>query len=140
VLAGADEISGIGEMEAGVMGSYSQMVVDNEYAGSITRIRRGITSDQKVVEVIASAMSTTRNFLSEKHTIQRLRSGEVNITKLAERGSWESWVANQNQGMTERAQSEAEQILLEHIVPPLEIAQEKELDLLLEKATLEIKP
>jgi trimethylamine:corrinoid methyltransferase-like protein len=28
-LAGADELSGIGEMEAGVMGSLAQMVLDN---------------------------------------------------------------------------------------------------------------
>ncbi len=41
-LAGADELSGIGEMEAGVMGSYAQMVADNEFAGSIIRIRKGI--------------------------------------------------------------------------------------------------
>ncbi len=40
-LAGADELSGIGEMEAGVMGSYAQMVADNEFAGSVLRIRKG---------------------------------------------------------------------------------------------------
>jgi trimethylamine--corrinoid protein Co-methyltransferase len=39
-LAGADELSGIGEMEAGVMGSYAQMVIDNELAGSVLRLRR----------------------------------------------------------------------------------------------------
>ena len=40
-LAGADELSGIGEMQAGVAGSYAQMVIDDEIAGSIRRACRG---------------------------------------------------------------------------------------------------
>src|SRR5512135_1268799 len=54
-LAGADELSGIGEMEAGISSSYAQMVLDNELVGSIQRIRRGLTADADAlaVEVIA---------------------------------------------------------------------------------------
>jgi len=40
-LAGADELSGIGEMEAGVSGSFAQMAADNEFAGSILRMKKG---------------------------------------------------------------------------------------------------
>ncbi len=55
-LAGADELSGIGEMEAGVMGSFAQMVADNEFAGSISRLRKGIAADADAlaVEVVAA--------------------------------------------------------------------------------------
>jgi trimethylamine--corrinoid protein Co-methyltransferase len=132
-LAGADELSGIGEMEAGVMGSYAQMVADNEFAGSIIRIRKGIAadSDALAVDVIASAMSSTRNFLSQKHTMEYLKSGEVFLTKLAERGSWEAWENSDRVGFAERAQAEAERILRDHQVPPLEAAQERELDALM---------
>ncbi len=129
-LAGADELSGVGEMEAGVMGSYAQMVADNEFAGSIYRVRKGFAADADAlaVEVVAAAMSSTRNFLGQKHTMKYLRSGEVFITKLAERGSWEGWEAAGRIGMVERAQAEAEKILREHQVPPLDAAQERELD------------
>jgi trimethylamine---corrinoid protein Co-methyltransferase len=139
-LAGADELSGIGEMEAGVMGSYAQMVADNEFAGSIYRIRKGIVadSDALAVEVIASAMSSTRNFLGQKHTMKYLRSGEVYLTKLAERGSWEAWDNAGRVGFVERAQAEAEKILREHEVPPLEAAQELELDALMMAAEKEL--
>ncbi len=139
-LAGADELSGIGEMEAGVMGSYAQMVADNEFAGSITRIRKGIRadSDALAVDVIAAAMSTTRNFLGQKHTMKYLKSGEVYLTKLAERGSWEAWENAGRIGLVERAQAEAERILREHQVPPLEDAQEHELDLLMVSAEKEL--
>jgi len=137
-LAGADELSGIGEMEAGVMGSYAQMVADNEFAGSIYRVRKGIGADPEAVDVVAAAMSSTRNFLSQKHTMKWLRAGEVSITKLAERGSWESWADGGRTGVVERAQAEAERILREHTVPPLEITQERELDALLSAAEREL--
>jgi trimethylamine--corrinoid protein Co-methyltransferase len=139
-LAGADELSGIGEMEAGVMGSYAQMVADNEFAGSIYRIRKGfsVDADALAVEVVAAAMSSTRNFLGQKHTLKYLKSGEVFITKLAERGSWEGWESAGRVGMVERAQAEAECILREHQVPPLDAAQERELDSLMAAAEREL--
>ena len=139
-LAGADELSGIGEMEAGVMGSYAQMVADNEFAGSIYRARKGFAADADAlaVEVIAAALSSTRNFLGQKHTMKYLKSGEVFMTKLAERGSWEGWQAAGRIGMVERAQAEAERILREHQVPPLEAAQERELDAIMAAAEKEL--
>ncbi len=139
-LAGADELSGIGEMEAGVMGSYAQMVADNEFAGSVLRARKGFATDADAlaVEVVAAAMSTTRNFLGQRHTMKYLKSGEVFMTKLAERTSWETWEKGGRQGLAERAQAEAERILRDHQVPPLEDAQEKELDALMAAARQEL--
>ena len=132
-LAGADELSGIGEMEAGVMGSYAQMVADNEFAGSIYRIKKGFSADADAlaVEVIGEVLSSTRNFLGQKQTMKYLKSGEVFLTKLAERGSWEGWEAAGKSGLVERAQTEAGKILREHQVPPLEAVQERELDSLM---------
>jgi trimethylamine--corrinoid protein Co-methyltransferase len=139
-LAGADELSGIGEMEAGVMGSYAQMVIDNEFAGSIYRARKGFAADADAlaIEVIAAAMSSTRNFLGQKHTLKYLKSGEMFLTKLAERGSWEGWEASGRIGMVERAQAEAQRILRDHQVPPLEAFQERELDALMVAAEKEL--
>ncbi len=139
-LAGADELSGIGEMEAGVMGSYAQMAADNEFAGSVLRVRKGFTSegDALAVEAVAAVMDSTRNFLGQKHTLKYLKSGEVFLTKLAERSSWETWETGGRQGLVERAQIEAERILHEHQVPPLEAAQEHELDRILAAAEKEL--
>ena len=50
------------------------------------------------------------------------------LTRLAERGPWESWENGGRQGMAERAQAEAERLLAEHQVEPLNDAQESELD------------
>ncbi len=63
-LAGADELSGIGEMEAGVMGSHAQMVIDSEIAASVRRLKRGfeVDEDTLAVDVIAAAMEGVAQF------------------------------------------------------------------------------
>ena len=139
-LAGADELSGIGEMEAGVSGSFAQMVIDNEFAANIQRARRGFSTseDALAVDVIARVMDGSRNFLGQKHTTRYLKEGEILLTKLAERGTWESWEDGGRKGMAEFAQEEANKILKEHQVPGLDLTQEKELDNLMESARREL--
>ncbi len=140
-LAGADELSGIGEMEAGVMGSFAQIVCDNEIAASVRRVLRGfgVTEDSLAVEVISSAMNSSHNFLGQKHTLRYLRGGEVLMTALAERGSWENWEATGHMGMAERAHREAERLLENHQVPPLPADQDRELDEILSEADRKLK-
>jgi trimethylamine--corrinoid protein Co-methyltransferase len=135
-LAGADELSGVGEMEAGVMGSYAQMVCDDEIAASVRRLRRGFAADEDAlgVEVIAAVMEGSRNFLEQRHTVRYLRAGEVLYTRLAERRSWGEWDQTGRENMAERAQAEAERLLAAHEVPPLTQEQEQELDEILQEA------
>jgi trimethylamine:corrinoid methyltransferase-like protein len=83
-------------------------------------------------------MDGSHNFLGQKHTSQYLKEGEILITKLAERGSWETWTDGGRLGMAERAQAEAVRILREHEVPALETAQDQELDALMEAASHEL--
>jgi trimethylamine--corrinoid protein Co-methyltransferase len=139
-LAGADELSGIGEMAAGVASSYAQMVCDNEIAASVRRLRRGFAVDQDAlaVEVIAAVMDGARNFLDQRHTVRYLRAGEVLYTHLAERRAWEEWGRAGREGMAERAQAEAERLLAEHEVPPLTEDQERELAEIMEEAEREL--
>ncbi|MBI3153245.1 MAG: trimethylamine methyltransferase family protein [Chloroflexi bacterium] len=140
-LAGADELSGIGEMEAGVMGSFAQMVLDNELIGSVMRLRTGLSADVEhlAVEIIGNVMDGTRNYLGQKHTLKHLRAGELALTKLAERNSWETWEDKlERKQMADYAVETAEKILREHQVPPLEPQQEKELDRIMAAAEKEM--
>lgn len=139
-LAGADELSGIGEMEAGVMGSFAQMVLDNELAKSMHRQRQGLSADAEhlAVEVIDAVMNTNRNYLASKHTLKHLRAGEIALTKLAERNSWDTWEDKMSRKqMADYATDEAERILREHVVEPLEPQQEAELDKIMAAAEKE---
>lgn len=139
-LAGADELSGIGEMEAGVMSAYAQMVCDNEIAASVHRLRQGLVADEDAlaVEVVAAVMDGERNFLGQRHTIRYLRAGELLHTRLAERRTWEEWNRTDRENMIERAQAEAERLLTEHEVSPLTDEQELVLDTIMKEATSEL--
>jgi trimethylamine--corrinoid protein Co-methyltransferase len=139
-LAGADELSGIGEMEAGVSGSYAQMVCDNEIASSVRRTLRGfmVDEDSLAVDVIARVMNGSHNFLAQPHSIKYLRSGEISLADLSVRDSFVEWDRSGRRGLAENAQAEAERILAEHEVPPLEDAQELELDRIMQAAKNEL--
>ncbi len=139
-LAGADELSGVGEQDAGVTGSLAQMVCDNEIAASVRRLRRGFAVDERAlaVDVIAEVMDGSHNFLDQLHTVRFLRAGELLTTQLAERRPWAAWDQSGRQGMADRAQAEAERILATHQVPPLTPEQERELDTLMQAAEREL--
>jgi trimethylamine--corrinoid protein Co-methyltransferase len=144
-LAGADELSGIGELAAGVTGSYAQMVCDDEIAASVRRLRRGFSTDEEAlaVEVIARVMDGAGqgrggNYLDQRHTVRYLRAGEVLATRLADRRTWEEWQRGGRETMADRAQAEAERLLAKHQVPPLSDDQERELDEIMREAEAEL--
>ncbi len=135
-LAGADELSGVGELQAGVISAYAQMVIDNEIIASINRLKRGFAVDDEAlgVEVIASAMDGPRNFLSERHTVKFLRAGEIMYTRLADRRTWEEWDRAGRDDIVQRAQAEADRLLAGHEVPPLSDEQEAALEAIMAAA------
>jgi len=92
-LAGADELSGVGEMSGGLTSSPAQMVIDDEILGYVHRARQGFVTDAEslAVEVIANAMDRSRNFMAHKHTIKFMRQGEVLQTRLARREGLCEW-------------------------------------------------
>jgi trimethylamine--corrinoid protein Co-methyltransferase len=139
-LAGADELSGIGEMEAGVMGSYAQMVCDDEIAAGIRRLQQGfrVNEDALAVEVIKAVMEGPSNFLEQQHTVDYLRGGEICITHLADRRSWGEWDATGREEMMERAQAKATRLIAEHEVPPLTEDQELEIEAIMQEAEHEL--
>jgi trimethylamine--corrinoid protein Co-methyltransferase len=139
-LAGADELSGIGEMEAGVMGSYAQMVCDNDIAASVQRALRGfaVDEDSLAVDVIGKVMNGSHNYIAERHSVKYLRSGEILFAELGERRTFAEWDRTGRNGLAEKAQEEAECLLAEHQVPPLEDAQERELDKIMQAAAREL--
>jgi len=137
VLAGADELSGVGEMAGGTLSSNAQIVIDNEIIGIVRRVQRrfAVNEDTLAVEVIAQVMDTTRNFLAEPHTVKYLRAGEVRQGRLSvQEASWEMWHDAGRPTAVERAQREAEHILATHEVPPLPEDQAHALDEIVQAA------
>jgi len=139
-LAGADELSGIGEMAAGVTGSFSQMVVDNDIAASVRRAIKGfdVNEDSLAVDVIRNVMEGDHNFLAQRHTINYLKSGELLHDTLGVRQPYDTWEESGCTSLADKAQAKAEKILSEHIVPPLEEYQTRELDQIIQIAHDEV--
>jgi trimethylamine--corrinoid protein Co-methyltransferase len=135
-LAGADELSGIGETSGGVAGSYAQMVCDSEIAATVRRVIRGVNADERSLasQVIHHVVEGPGNFLGESHTVDMLEAGELLIPELADRRSMDVWEAQGGTGIVDRARAVARQILQEHEVEPLDAAQERELDRILAAA------
>ena len=130
VLAGADEISGIGEMEGGVSSSFAQIVIDDEIISGIQRISNGLKLDDERlgVNLIDKIMDGPRNFLSEKHTLKYLREGEIIHPKLAARDSWSQWEKTARSSIVARAAEKADSLVKESSVQSLEKDQIAELE------------
>ncbi len=135
ILAGADEISGVGEMEGGVTSSWEQMVIDDEILTSIGRIVRGfeVNEESLALEVIARVIDGPRNFLAERHTVKYLRGGEMLQTRLAVRESWAECETRGRKGIVENAREKAEEILARHEVPPLDKHQQAAVEEIIQK-------
>jgi len=129
-LAGADELSGIGELSAGVAGCLAQMVIDDEIAGGVRRLIKGLAVNEASlsVDLIHKVLDGPGNFLAERETIQTLRGGEIFIPELAERRAGR---IEDRQVMVKNAQQKADRLLKDHQPEPLDRAQDKELDALL---------
>jgi trimethylamine--corrinoid protein Co-methyltransferase len=139
-LAGADELSGIGEMAAGVTGSLAQLVVDNSIAGSVRRAVKGfeINEDSLAVDVIREVVEGEGNYLTQLHTVNYLRSGELYLDNLVEKRSYQEWLDAGSPEVAQKAHTKAEKLLAEHEVPPLDDSQIKELEKIIKKAEDEL--
>ena len=79
-------------------------------------------------------MDGSRNYLDQAHTVRYLRAGELLVTRLAERGNWDEWDRRGLMDMVRRAQQRVDKLLSEADPLPLEAAQERELDRILNHA------
>ncbi|MCB9140948.1 MAG: trimethylamine methyltransferase family protein [Anaerolineales bacterium] len=125
-----DEISGIGEMGGGVLSCPAQMVIDDEIAGAVQRLRRGFAVDDETlaVELTRAVMDGDRNYLAQRHTVQHMRGGEVWMGNLAVvEGTWNAWREAGRPTATENAHERAQHLLSTHRVPPLAEDQDRAL-------------
>jgi trimethylamine--corrinoid protein Co-methyltransferase len=129
VLAGADEISGVGEMEGGVSSSFVQLVIDDEIINSLKRLQDGIQVNHERLgsNIIHKIMEGPRNFLSEKHTLKYLRKGEVLNPQLAVRDSWSQWEKNDRKSIIDKAEDRMKSFFEECDIEPLTEIQKKEM-------------
>lgn len=141
-LAGADELSGVGEMAGGIYSCNAQIMIDNDIYGMIQRLKQGIlvNEDSLAVDVIKHAMDHSRNFMMEQHTRRYLRSGELWQGRLGvPESTWEQWYNAGKPTVVDRAQAIADQVLNSHEIPPLEEHQIREIQNIMLRADHELE-
>jgi trimethylamine---corrinoid protein Co-methyltransferase len=141
-MAGADELSGIGALGAGVSGSYAMMVCDDDLVMQIKQLCKGMKVDQDslAIDLVGQVAGEggSGNYMAERHTVQHLRSGEFFFPPIAVRMGLEEWTHSGQKTMVELAREKARKILTGNHPQPLSVEQEKELDLILKKAEMEL--
>jgi trimethylamine--corrinoid protein Co-methyltransferase len=115
VLAAADEISGVGEMEGGVSSSLAQMVIDNEILAVVLRMTQGfeVTGQSLAVAVPAGVVDASPGLAAPGSADWQQRPGAPHQTDLAR------WLSSGNQGITQRAEEMALDLLASHDVERL---------------------
>ena len=85
-------IYGAGMLEAGMTFSFGQLVIDDEIAGMVKRIVRGISVEPELMGVdLIKKVGIGNNFLAERHTLKHLEAEQAQATIIDRRmrGAWE---------------------------------------------------
>ncbi len=106
-LAGANLVYGMGMLEMGQVLSFSQMVMDNEFAAMIKRSIRGIEVNDELMAVdLIKEVGIGGNFLGQLHTMEHIAGEQVQADLIDRRmrGGWEKRGAKDlHQSSVERA-------------------------------------
>ena len=117
-LAGANLIYGLGMLEMGVTLDLGQLVMDNEFAGMIKHVLKGIpVNDETLAVDVIHAVGPFKDFLGQKHTLKHMRSQSQ--PQLIDRRRRPKWEALGKTDIYERATVKAREILETHQPDPL---------------------
>ena len=127
VLGGVNKIFYPGTMEGAMTVSKEGLVLDNEIAGALYRVREGIdVVDHTLGVQLAQTVGPGGHYLNQRHTMQFIRQEQF-MPLLADRQIRERWEAAGEKNMVAKAHDTVEQILAEHHVDPLPEGTEEEL-------------
>ena len=112
-IYGVNVVAGAGFLETIMTGDYAQLVIDNDLAQSITRIRKGIDfSDlSRAVESIVR-IGPGGNYLAEDQTMEHMR--DIVVPGLFDRENRANWEANGSREAAESARSLAQRTIENH--------------------------
>jgi trimethylamine---corrinoid protein Co-methyltransferase len=139
VCAGADIITGYGEMESDQLLVLEQIVVDNELAHYCDRLYNGVdASASKDLYADIAQVAQGGNYLKSRSTRLAARSDEFLYPALADRHTFEGWQDLGKPTMYSLARQKVEAILAGPLVDPLPDGVVRELDEILAAADKEL--
>ncbi len=131
-MAGINYITCLGTLERTVAGSHELMVLDNELAGMLKRLERGIEVDDATLAVdLISNLGWSENYMDQMHTAEHFRS-ELFLSKLIDHDVRDAWASAGSKTMIDRCADQVGKILASHqsnkLSPDLEAKMQKFID------------
>ena len=113
-LAGTDCMSLTGGMlDFALSASYEQMIIDNEIAGQVLRLRKGFDVNEETLAVsVIKQVGHGGMFLDTEHTLRHFKD-ELYFTNFADRSSYETWASAGRKDILHKAKEKAAEILKE---------------------------
>ncbi len=106
-------------LEMGMTFSFGQLVIDDEIAAMVKRVVYGIDCDDTLMGVdLIKKIGVGGHFLAEKHTLDYLRSEQIQ-SRVIDRRVREEWVDAGSKSMIQSANETAKQLIKTHEPDPL---------------------
>lgn len=136
VLAGTDAIFGPAVLSSATTYSVEQLVVDDEVAGALMQVARGMQVDDESLALgLIDRLGPGGGFIGTKHTLEHMRR-DIWMPLLADRNIADNWYKLGAKDMRARAREKVGELLSEHEVPPLEKEQKNEIDQIVRSASM----
>ena len=127
-MAGGKLIIGAGAVEACMALSPMQLIIDDEIMAIARRWVRGIeVSESSLAVDVIRNVGPRGQFMTEEHTLNNLRTGELITTGIFERDLRAQWEERGSRSLEQKAREKGQALLAKHTVPPLPIEVQSEL-------------
>ncbi len=137
-LAGSKGIGGVGQLKE--IFAYEQAVIDNEIAGYVKHLLKGLTIDDEALAVdLIVEQGPGGNFIDAAHTLRHMRECFYS-PKVFYRRRLSEWLENEGKTTLERAHARVEELLAREPRRYLTPAQEAAMDEVIERARCELAP
>jgi trimethylamine--corrinoid protein Co-methyltransferase len=134
VLAGADIIFGPAVLSSEATYSLEQLVIDDEIASALTRMRKGMKVNQESLAVeLINRVGPGGSFVGARHTLKHLKA-DVWSPSLVDRNIEDNWMKEGSESMCSKARKMALDILSNHEVKPLDQEQKRDIDKVMKAA------
>lgn len=121
-------------LEMGMTFSFGQLVIDDEIAAMVKRVISGIDFEDTLMGVdLIKEIGIGGHFLSERHTLEHLRSEQVQSTVI-DRRVREDWVDLGSKSIIQSANEKAAELIRSHKPDPLPEDMAKELKRIVKSA------
>ena len=114
--------------------SYEKLIVDNEIAGMVSRILRGIEVNEETLAVEEICKYGHSNYLGSPYTRSTFRK-EHYLPTLFDRRQWEAWLKAGSKDISSEARRKAQWILKEHHPEPIDRGIQTDIDEFIKNAT-----